>query len=74
MSQDQGSHSQGLPSCPVVKTLHFCSRGHGIDPWRGYKDPTYLSVQPKAKRKGNVAIAFPQLPTWLVVSRVKQAA
>ena len=26
---------QDFPGGPVVKTLHFHSRGHGFDPWLG---------------------------------------
>ena len=31
-----------FPCGPVVKTLSFYSRGRGLDPWPGNKDPTCL--------------------------------
>ena len=30
-----GIYIRDFPGSPVVKTLHFCYRGSGFDPWLG---------------------------------------
>ena len=38
-----------FPGGPMVRTLHFHCRGHGLDPWSGIKTPHALRCGKKKK-------------------------
>ena len=41
----------GLQGSPVVETVRFQSRGHGLNPWPGNQDPTCTEPKHQKKKK-----------------------
>lgn len=49
----------GIPSCPVIRTLHFHSQGPGSVPGRGTKIPQHRGVGKKKKHAIKNVLTFP---------------
>ena len=48
-----------LSGGPVVKTLHFQSKGCRFDPWSGNQDPTFGRVQSIKQKQKSAFFSFP---------------
>ena len=56
---NQKGNSSDFLGSPMVKTLRFHCRKHGLDPWLGNEDPACQVVRQKKKKEEKKEFFFP---------------